>query len=207
MSWISIVYVAHVYFGKSLHNFVWFFTNFSYPIMPGVPSRAALAPGNTRHPPAFRCAAATAAEMAELQTDCFHIRSEFLTKSGESADPPAQPPVWKHTRGSLKKIRDKLGERGVNQFNTECPLIPETIDHGKSDKLGSGPNWKKITCFKRIENFSIWFQNDLAFLGRIGIPSLSEFSEIYAETHCMRRFENRRQSYKRNFILQLAKFV
>jgi hypothetical protein len=27
-----------------------------------------------------------------------------------------------------------------------------TIDHGKSDELGSGPNWKKIARFKRLEN-------------------------------------------------------
>jgi hypothetical protein len=53
--------------------------------------------------------------------------------------------------------------------------LPVAIDHGKSDKLGSGPNWKKTARFKRLENFSLLFQNDLAFLGRIGKPSLSEF--------------------------------
>jgi hypothetical protein len=53
------------------------------------------------------------------------------------------------------------------------------IDHGKSDELASGPNWKKIARFKRLESSSLKFQNDLAFLGRIGKPSLSEFPEIY----------------------------
>ncbi len=53
------------------------------------------------------------------------------------------------------------------------------IDHGKSDELGSGPNWKKIARFKTLKSFSLYFQNDLAFLGRIGKPSLSEFPEIY----------------------------
>ncbi len=49
-------------------------------------------PGKTTHPPALRWFAANAAAMAELQTDCFHIRSAFLMKSAESAAPPAQPP-------------------------------------------------------------------------------------------------------------------
>ncbi len=60
-----------------------------------------------------------------------------------------------------------------------------TIDHGKSDKLGSGPNWKKTARFKRLESSSLQFENDLAFLGRIGKPSLSvfpEFPEIYSGT-------------------------
>jgi hypothetical protein len=57
------------------------------------------------------------------------------------------------------------------------------IDHGKSDELGSGPNWKKIARFKKLENSSLYFQNDLAFLGRIGKPSLSEFPEIYVSAY------------------------
>jgi hypothetical protein len=57
-----------------------------------------------------------------------------------------------------------------------------SIDHGKSEELGSGPNWKKIARFKRLENSSLYFQNDLAFLGRIKKPSLSEFPEIYGSS-------------------------
>jgi hypothetical protein len=38
---------------------------------------------------------------------------------------------------------------------------------------------EKIARFKIQENSSLQFQNDLAFLGRIGKPSLSEFPEIY----------------------------
>jgi hypothetical protein len=37
----------------------------------------------------------------------------------------------------------------------------------------------KIARFIRLENFSLYFQNDLAFLGQIGKISLSEFAEIY----------------------------
>ncbi len=59
------------------------------------------------------------------------------------------------------------------------PIICLFIDHGKSDEIGSGPNWEKIARFKRLENSSLYFQNDLAFLGRIGKPSLSEFPDIY----------------------------
>ncbi len=40
---------------------------------------------------------------------------------------------------------------------------------------------KKIARFKLLKSSSIYFQNDLAFLGRIGKPSLSEFPEIYAQ--------------------------
>jgi hypothetical protein len=58
-----------------------------------------------------------------------------------------------------------------------------SIDHGKSDELGSGPNWKKIARFKRLENSNLYFQNDLAFLGRIGKLSLSEFPEIHVLSH------------------------
>ncbi len=46
----------------------------------------------------------------------------------------------------------------------------------KSDELGSGPNQKKIARFKRLENSSLYFQNNLAFLGRIGKPSLSDLT-------------------------------
>jgi hypothetical protein len=39
------------------------------------------------------------------------------------------------------------------------------IDNGKSDELGSGPNWKKNAHFKKLQSSSIVFQNNLAFLG------------------------------------------
>jgi hypothetical protein len=38
---------------------------------------------------------------------------------------------------------------------------------------------EKIAHFEKLENLSSVFQNDLAFLGRIGKASLSEFPEIY----------------------------
>ena len=50
-------------------------------------------PGRIMQPPGFRWWAASAAEIPELQTDCFHIKSAFLMKSAESAAPPAQPPA------------------------------------------------------------------------------------------------------------------
>ena len=55
--------------------------------------RTGFAPGRTKQPPVFKCFAAKAAEIVELHTDCFHIKSAFLIKSGEFADPPAQPPA------------------------------------------------------------------------------------------------------------------
>jgi hypothetical protein len=39
---------------------------------------------------------------------------------------------------------------------------------------------EKISRFEKLENSSFVFQNDLAFLGRIGKASLSKFPEIYA---------------------------
>jgi hypothetical protein len=38
---------------------------------------------------------------------------------------------------------------------------------------------EKIARFKILESSSLQFQNDLAFLGRIGKPSFSEFPKIY----------------------------
>jgi hypothetical protein len=46
--------------------------------------------------------------------------------------------------------------------------------------LALGRIEKKIARFKILENSRLWFQNDLAFLGRNEKPSLSEFPEIYA---------------------------
>ncbi len=88
-----------------------------------------------------------------------------------------------HTR-SNKTLSSNAKSVGVSATSTWCCCCYcccywVTIDHGKSDELGSGPNWKKIARFKRLENSSFYFQNDLAFLGRIGKPSLSEFLEIY----------------------------
>jgi hypothetical protein len=38
---------------------------------------------------------------------------------------------------------------------------------------------EKIAPFEKLENLSSIFQNGLAFMGRIGKASLSEFPEIY----------------------------
>jgi hypothetical protein len=54
------------------------------------------------------------------------------------------------------------------------------IDHERSDILGSGPNWKKIARFKKLQSSSIVFLKDPAFPMRIGKATLSEFPKIYA---------------------------
>ncbi len=51
------------------------------------------------------------------------------------------------------------------------------IDHGKTDKLVYGTNWKKAR-FKKLKKSSFYFRNDLAFLGRIGKARLSEIYEL-----------------------------
>jgi hypothetical protein len=40
---------------------------------------------------------------------------------------------------------------------------------------------EKIARYEKLENFSSVFQNGLAFLGRIGKASLSEFPEINSQ--------------------------
>ncbi len=57
----------------------------------------------------------------------------------------------------------------------------QCIDHGKSDELGSWPNWEKIARFKKLENSIFVFQNDLDFLGQTGKANLSEFPKIYGQ--------------------------
>ena len=57
--------------------------------------------------------------------------------------------------------------------------ISYSIDHGRSDELGCWGELEKIARFEKLKNFCRVFQNDIAFLGRIGKPSLSEFPEIY----------------------------
>ena len=64
-----------------------------YPIIPGVPAIAGWAPGKTRIPPFLRYLFAILADIVELHTLCFHIRSAFLMKSLDDVDPPAQPPA------------------------------------------------------------------------------------------------------------------
>ena len=72
-----------------------------YPIIPGVPPVAGLAPGRTRSPPSRRYFAAKDPLMDELQTDCFHIRSAFLIQSPSAALPPAHPPATLITASTL----------------------------------------------------------------------------------------------------------
>ncbi len=38
-------------------------------------------------------------------------------------------------------------QRGGAEF---ARLVHPTIDHGRSDELGSGPNWKKNARFKKL---------------------------------------------------------
>ncbi len=73
--------------------------------------------------------------------------------------------------------------------STNAPVVilchssvsPQTT--GNRTNLALGRIGKKIARFKRLENSRLQFQNDLAFLGRIGKPSLSEFPEIYGFTN------------------------
>ncbi len=65
---------------------------------------------------------------------------------------------------------DKVGKHWFNQ---------SFIDNGRSDEPGCRADWKKIARFEKLDNFRSAFQNGLAFLGRFGKASLSEFSQIY----------------------------
>jgi hypothetical protein len=50
---------------------------------------------------------------------------------------------------------DVKNESSRSEWSMEPQKVHEEglgIDHGKSDELGSGPNWKKIARFKRLEN-------------------------------------------------------
>merc|ERR1719245_183356 len=76
-----------------------------YPIIPGVPPVAGLAPGSTRRPFSLRNFAARVPEIVELQTDCFHMRSAFLIQSASPALPPAQPPATLITASTLSPPR------------------------------------------------------------------------------------------------------
>lgn len=49
--------------------------------LPGVPSRAALAPAKVRRPPSLRCLVARWLEMVDVHMLCFHIRSQFLKRA------------------------------------------------------------------------------------------------------------------------------
>jgi hypothetical protein len=64
-----------------------------------------------------------------------------------------------------------------------------SIDHWRLDELGSGPNWK-IARFKKHKSSSIVFQNDLAFLGRIG-------KEVYPSFPRSMAWEESEMEYKR----------
>lgn len=74
---ISMIQLLHYYLSKK----------------PGVSPNAGLAPVNERNPPSFKYSAAILAAIMELQTLCFHIKSQFFTKSLCAALPPAHPPA------------------------------------------------------------------------------------------------------------------
>ena len=46
----------------------------------------------------------------------------------------------------------------------------------------AGANWKKTVQFKKLIDFKRVSKNGLAFMGRIGKASLSEFPEFYGQT-------------------------
>ncbi len=61
-----------------------------------------------------------------------------------------------------------------------CPLGWKWIHQSSwTSRRHAGNSIKKIAGFEKLENLSSIFQNALAFLGRIGKVSLSEFPEIY----------------------------
>jgi hypothetical protein len=59
------------------------------------------------------------------------------------------------------------------------------MDHGRFDEIGCWDILEKIARFKNLKDFCRVSQNDLAFMGRIGKVSLSEFLEIYGQTLCL----------------------
>ena len=66
-------------------------------------------------------------------------------------------------------------------LNMRCHMLHDGEGH-RPREIGIKSCWgelEKITHFKRLKNFCRGSQNDLAFLGRIRKPSLSEFPEIY----------------------------
>lgn len=89
--------------------------------LPGVPSRAALAPAKVRRPPSLRCLVARWLEMVEVHMLCFHIRSQFL-KRAERKKPVCQLSIhseeterWAHVTAP--------GTQGSNDSHC-CPLGP-----------------------------------------------------------------------------------
>ena len=52
-------------------------------VLPAVPDRACWAPVRVRTPPSFRCLAASWAANTDDQTLCWHIISQFFTKSDQ----------------------------------------------------------------------------------------------------------------------------
>jgi hypothetical protein len=51
--------------------------------LPGVPSKAALAPARVKRPPSFRCFVAKWLEIVDVHILCFHIMSQFLKSAEE----------------------------------------------------------------------------------------------------------------------------
>lgn len=68
---------------SSLSEQVWAcpFHRLGNEVLPGVPSRAALAPAKVRRPPSLRCLVARWLEMVDVHMLCFHIRSQFLKRA------------------------------------------------------------------------------------------------------------------------------
>lgn len=78
--------------------------------LPGVPSKAALAPAKVKRPPSFRCFVAKWLEMVDVHILCFHIKSQFLKSAGERA---------KHVNSSLPENNPE------NKLNSHCPAPQE----------------------------------------------------------------------------------
>jgi hypothetical protein len=93
-------------------------------------------------------------------------------------------PKKKQCQQLFSIVKDKVKcKNQIQLISIQLPLlirfVVTRIDHGRLDELGSG---KKLHVLKKLQSSSIVFQNDLAFLWRIGKASLSEFPETFPRT-------------------------
>lgn len=99
--------------------------------LPGVPSRAALAPAKVRRPPSLRCLVARWLEMVDVHMLCFHIRSQFLKRAEWR-----KKNMWaRHLQGRQWKVSST--SRGVTR--PQQPLLPSQSPATRSSPNSTGP--------------------------------------------------------------------
>lgn len=97
--------------------------------LPGVPSKAALAPARVKRPPSFRCFVAKWLEMVDVHILCFHIKSQFLKSAGKR---------------EKKNVNSSLPENNSeDKLNSHCPAPQEAcqallVYHGDLIKTAQG---------------------------------------------------------------------